>query len=172
MGAPVTWISPPLAAGALMAVLGLSLYLIATVKVRARSATTGHEGHLHAEIGELRKRMDELAARQRVPASEGERESERSACENAPPAVALRSGINLSRRSQALRLYRRGETPEQIASSLMVPTGEVRLLLKVHRLVMERTMAGPPGPGLKSGGESADTFSSAESAPQGSSEPI
>jgi hypothetical protein len=161
----VTWISHPLALGVLMVVLGLSLYLIATVKVRVRSATTGHEGHLHAEIGELRKRMDELAARQRVPASAGERESERSAFESALPAVPLRSGINLSRRSQALRLYRRGETPEQIASSLMVTTGEVRLLLKVHRLVMERTMAGPPGPGLKSGAESADTSSSAEAAP-------
>ena len=164
--------SPPLALGALLVVLGLSLYLIATVKVRPRWATTGQAGHLHAEIGELRNRMDELAARQRVSVSEGERESERSAFENAPPAAPLRSGINLSCRSQALRLYRRGETPEQIASSLMVTTGEVRLLLKVHRLVMERTIAGAPGAGLKSGGKSADTLSSAESAPQGSSEPI
>jgi len=155
-----------------MVMLGLSLYLIATVKVRVRSDTTGQEGHLHAEIGELRKRMDELAGRQRVPASDVEPESERSAFESAPLAVPVRSGINLSRRSQALRLYRRGETPEQIASSLMVPTGEVRLLLKVHRLVMEHTMAGPPRSGLKSGAGSADTWSSAESAPSRSSEPI
>lgn len=151
--------------GVLMVALGLAFYLIATVQVRVRAATTGREGDLHAEIGELRKRMDELAARQYLPASDVEREGERSAFESAPPAVPLCSGINLSRRSQALRLYRRGETPEQIASSLMVPTGEVRLLLKVHRLVMERTMAGAPRPGLKSGAECADTFSSAESAP-------
>jgi len=166
----VTWIFHPLALGVLVVALGLALYLIITVKVRVRSAATGHEDHLHAEIGELRKRMDELAARQGVGVSEGEWEGERSACESA--AAPLRSGINLSRRSQALRLYRRGETPEQIASSLMVPTGEVRLLLKIHRLVMERTLAGPPRPGLKSGAGSADTFSSAESASSRSSEPI
>lgn len=166
----MTWISHPLALVVLVVVLGLALYLIATVKVRVRSATTGREGPLRAEIGELRKRMDELAARQGVPASDVERDGDRSAFESV--AIPLRSGINLSRRSQALRLYRRGETPEQIASSLMVPTGEVRLLLKVHRLVLERTIAGPPGPGLKSGAESADTFSSAESALKRSSEPI
>jgi hypothetical protein len=164
----VTWISHPLALGVLTVALGLALYLLTTVKVRVRSAPMEREGPLHAEIGELRKRMDELAARQHAPDSEGERESERSGFEGA--AIPLRSGINLSRRSQALRLHRRGETPEQIASSLGVPTGEVRLLLKVHRVVMERTMAGQPR--LKSGAASADTFSSAESAPSRSSEPI
>ena len=161
----MTYVSHPLALGALVVVLGLALYLVATVKIRVRAAVPGRAGQLHAEIGELKKRMDELAARQPVPATDGEREGAPAAFASAPPSVPLRSGINLSRRSQALRLHRRGETPEQIASSLMVPTGEVRLLLKVHRLVMEQTMAGPPRPGLKSGPGSADTFSSAESAP-------
>ena len=44
--------------------------------------------------------------------------------------------INLSKRSQALRLRRRGETPEQIAASLGIPLQEVTLLLKVHEIVM------------------------------------
>jgi hypothetical protein len=45
-------------------------------------------------------------------------------------------GLNLSKRSQALRMHRRGDTPEQIASTLGVPLQEVELLLKVHRIVV------------------------------------
>jgi hypothetical protein len=46
------------------------------------------------------------------------------------------SGINLSTRSQALRLHRRGDTPESIAATLRIPRREVDLLLKVHRIVV------------------------------------
>jgi hypothetical protein len=51
-------------------------------------------------------------------------------------AVAERSGINLSRRSQALRLHRRGEQPAEIAVALGIPVQEVQLLIKVHEIVM------------------------------------
>jgi hypothetical protein len=51
------------------------------------------------------------------------------------PAVA-RPGMNLSKRSQALRLHRRGETTDQIASEMQLPRQEVDLLLKVHRIVL------------------------------------
>jgi hypothetical protein len=47
------------------------------------------------------------------------------------------SGMNLSKRSQALRMHRRGETPAQIAAALGVATKEIELLLKVHKLVLE-----------------------------------
>jgi len=47
-----------------------------------------------------------------------------------------RLGINLSRRSQALRLHRRGESAGQIAAELGIPVQEVKLLLKVHEIVM------------------------------------
>ena len=47
-----------------------------------------------------------------------------------------RSGFNLGKRTQALRLNRRGESPEQIAASLELPLQEVELLLKVHRIVL------------------------------------
>mgnify|MGYP005849321781 CR=1 FL=1 len=43
-----------------------------------------------------------------------------------------RPGMNISRRSQIIRLHRRGERPEQIAASLGLPQGEVDLLLKLH----------------------------------------
>jgi type II secretory pathway component PulM len=60
-----------------------------------------------------------------------------------PPAATPdggppRAGLNLSKRSQALRMHRRGEPPEQIAATLAVSRQEVDLLLKVHRIVMTR----------------------------------
>jgi hypothetical protein len=56
-----------------------------------------------------------------------------------PPAVtppAPRSGLNLDKRSQALRLHRRGESPAHIAAMLELPLQEVDLLIKVHRIVL------------------------------------
>lgn len=47
-----------------------------------------------------------------------------------------RPGLNLSKRSQALRLHRRGESAEKIATELQLPRQEVDLLLKVHRIVL------------------------------------
>ncbi|MEO7651491.1 MAG: hypothetical protein ABIZ80_13580 [Bryobacteraceae bacterium] len=53
----------------------------------------------------------------------------------APPAPA-KPGINLNTRAQALQLFRRGESPERIASALSLPTAEVELLIRVHQIVM------------------------------------
>lgn len=53
-----------------------------------------------------------------------------------PLPGAPRSCMNLSRRSQALRLHRRGESPAQIARALDLPRQEVDLLLKVHEIVL------------------------------------
>jgi hypothetical protein len=50
----------------------------------------------------------------------------------APP----RHGLSPPRRTQALRMHRRGESPEQIAAALGIPLAEVDLLLKAHRIVM------------------------------------
>jgi hypothetical protein len=47
-----------------------------------------------------------------------------------------RSGFNLGKRTQALRLHRQGESSQQIAASLELPRQEVELLLKVQRIVM------------------------------------
>jgi hypothetical protein len=44
--------------------------------------------------------------------------------------------MNLTRRSQALRLRRKGDSPEQIAETLNMPRQEVSLLLKVHEIVL------------------------------------
>lgn len=59
--------------------------------------------------------------------------------EQHPPATAapvfFRPGLNLSTRSQALRMFRKGEPPERIAMALEVPLQEVDLLLKVQHIV-------------------------------------
>jgi hypothetical protein len=51
------------------------------------------------------------------------------------PAVP-RAGLNLSKRSQALRMHRKGDPPDQIAAALAVPLQEVDLLIKIHRMIV------------------------------------
>ena len=52
-------------------------------------------------------------------------------------STAPRSGFNLGKRTQALRLHRQGESAEKIATSLELPRQEVELLLKVHRIALK-----------------------------------
>jgi hypothetical protein len=54
---------------------------------------------------------------------------------DAPPPPATVLHLNLSRRGQALRMARRGDSPDRIASALGIPKREVDLLLKVQRSV-------------------------------------
>jgi len=53
-----------------------------------------------------------------------------------PPSP--RAGLNLCKRSQALRMYRQGDPPGRIAAALEVPLQEVDLLIKVHRIVLSQ----------------------------------
>jgi hypothetical protein len=53
------------------------------------------------------------------------------------PPTPPRSGLNLSKRSQALQMFRRGETPQEISATLSIPRNEVELLVKVHELTLE-----------------------------------
>jgi hypothetical protein len=52
-----------------------------------------------------------------------------------PPAPP-RSGLNISKRSQALQMLRRGETPKDISSALSIPRNEIELLVKVQRITL------------------------------------
>jgi hypothetical protein len=51
------------------------------------------------------------------------------------PMLTVRPSINLTKRAQALRMRRRGESLESITAALAVPRNEIELLLKVHELV-------------------------------------
>jgi hypothetical protein len=55
-----------------------------------------------------------------------------SAATSPPP----KSGLNMNKRSQVLRMHRKGDAPEQISAALEVPLQEVDLLLKVQRIVL------------------------------------
>jgi hypothetical protein len=51
---------------------------------------------------------------------------------------AGRAALNLNKRAQVLRMHRRGDPPERIASLLEVPRQEVDLLIKVHRIIISQ----------------------------------
>jgi hypothetical protein len=52
------------------------------------------------------------------------------------PPVPPKSGLNLNKRSQVIRMSRRGEQAEKIAASLNLPQREVELLLKIYSRVV------------------------------------
>lgn len=114
----------------LLALLALILAVTALCHARAiaRKAVLGNESHADnqaAEVQSLRSELETLSARVRdSPVAQG------------PPSAPPRSGLNLAKRSQALRLNRHGNSPAQIATALDVPLQEVELLLKVDRIVL------------------------------------
>jgi hypothetical protein len=55
-----------------------------------------------------------------------------------PGDPTVKSGLNLSKRSQVLRMHRSGDAPAQIASALGVPHQEVELLLKVQSIMLNK----------------------------------
>ena len=76
-----------------------------------------------SEMGQLRLRLEE-AEQRKSPLSDW--------------TAAEPSSLNLNRRGQVLRLYRRGDSVAHIASALGLSTGEVALIVKVQEMV-------PPG---------------------------
>lgn len=108
--------------------MGLSLALFVQVKLEMRrQAKKWSEERTALQVANLALRgaMDELR-REPEPATP------------APAMQPARTSLNLTRRSQVLRLYHRGEMPEQIAAALGVPLNEVDLLLKVNKMVNDR----------------------------------
>lgn len=56
------------------------------------------------------------------------------------PPTPPKSGLNLNKRAQALRMSRHGEQADKIAATLNLPRREVELLLKIHgRIVYNST---------------------------------
>lgn len=92
-----------------------------------------HEGD-SAAMGELKLQLQQL--HERVRDSE-----ERAGIPIAPPAP--KASLNLNKRTQVLRMSRRGERTENIAASLSLPRREVELLLKIHSLVLSSSNEKP-----------------------------
>jgi len=118
-----------LAAAVLCAIaLFVSRRQLQSAQRRAETARERQDETWEAALDALSQRVDSLASQMR---DFGEQ-----AARNSPQAAAVRTGLNLTKRAQALRMHRRGDPPEQIAALLEVPFQEVDLLLKVHRIVL------------------------------------
>jgi hypothetical protein len=119
----------------LAAGLGLCLYLFATLKAEIR--------------GLLRRSLEERKQVQALDTSLGGAHLAVQALETDLRAVELqtgmlvapaaaRSGLNLSKRTQVLRMHRGGQDSAGIAAALALPRAEVELLIKVHRIVVDQ----------------------------------
>jgi hypothetical protein len=117
------WILNPLTiygvvAVALLVCLGLSLGTKLEL-IRVRRAAQESQNAADKKIEEMERSMVKLA--------------EQSA--QSQPGGPIRHSINLTKRAQALRMSRRGESAESITAALAVPRNEVELLLKVQGVV-------------------------------------
>lgn len=63
--------------------------------------------------------------------------------------ASLTGQLNLTRRAQALRMQRRGESPATIAAALRMPRNEIDLLLKVQMLADDHGLL-PANDGVRS----------------------
>lgn len=90
----------------------------------------GRESASQADLGALTERLEALAAELRGL-------KEQTQQNYSGPLASRTTGLDLTRRAQALRMHRRGDPPDQIAAMLKVPFQEVDLLLKVQRIVLD-----------------------------------
>ena len=88
----------------------------------------------HDRIEGLQSAIDEL--RTTVVTQAAHIEDLQRSPSPAPLPALPRAGMNLTKRSQVLRLHRNGDAPDRIAALLEVPQQEVDLLIKVHRIVL------------------------------------
>jgi hypothetical protein len=129
-GLPAQVVSMAVAAGAAFGAAAFSVLtlwraksLLRSAEQNAAAAATRADdaiGILQQKVGDL---CQEIAEVRRNAAT-------------IPVATVRRAGLNLEKRSQALRMHRRGEQPAEIAAALEIPLQEVNLLLKVHRIVL------------------------------------
>jgi len=87
---------------------------------RGQSAQESVTQKLKAQVAELSARMLDTEERSGVLV----------------PPIPPKSGLNLNKRSQVIRMSRRGEQAGKIAASLNLPQREVELLLKVYSRVV------------------------------------
>lgn len=128
----MTAISILILAAAVFSLSGVVLGVFAVWHVRALadSLASGMEAardESETRAESLRERLDALGVQFR--------ELERQPAVTLTPGIP-RPGMNVVKRSQALRMHRQGDRPEQIAAALDLPRQEVELLLKVHRIVI------------------------------------
>ena len=77
------------------------------------------------------------ALRQSVEALAGQAGQCQEQLPSGPLPAPPTAGLNMTKRSQALRMHRKGDTAERIADVLKIPLQEVDLLLKVNRIIVK-----------------------------------
>lgn len=124
LGHPIFLLS--MTAASLLASLALFLSVkreSAALRRRAQAQTDALTRRLEGVRRELARLEVDMAEREPAPVE---------------VQVAIDPGpsMNMNKRAQALKMFRCGEAPERIASSLRMSRNEVELLLKVHQSVV------------------------------------
>lgn len=122
------WILSPITQYALVGtgLIGcLYLWIAAKREIRiVRSALTHTRESADAELQKLSESLEEMRG---VLNAEPE-----------PLASPNALSLNLTKRAQALRMHRRGETLTSISAALQAPLSEIELLLKLTRILESR----------------------------------
>jgi hypothetical protein len=114
-----------------LAAVGMSFFALFYVKALASNVgrrASDLDRRVESSLQAVEAKLAEMAAEAR------DRELQPAV---AAPPPRMRPGLNLTTRSQVLRLHRHGESAENIARVLEVPRQEVDLLLKVHGIVIK-----------------------------------
>lgn len=108
--------------------LGAASYLFLTLKKELRV--------LKLRCSRREQTLEEAlqALVMRLEQTRGELKQAREERDQVPPAGPI-SGMNFTKRGQALRMLRRGEGSEHVAAALHLSQGEVDLLRKVHGIL-------------------------------------
>jgi len=85
-------------------------------------------------ISENRHRKEIEEVSEAIRGLERRWEHDREQAEVAGSRALISNGMNFSKRSQALRMMRKGEDPERVAAALNLPAGEIQLLRKVSEI--------------------------------------
>ncbi len=121
------WILNPLAQYGMLAaglIACLALFLAVKLEISTESQRTQESRDtLAAQVQEMESALGHI--RQSV-----------TDVEERPGAVG--PGLNLTRRAQALRMHRRGESVQTIAAALSAPRNEIELLLKLQTMLQYR----------------------------------
>ena len=111
-------------------VIGLSLALFVLVKADVRRYGSEWERERESLLEHQRELKTQIVALENAMREQEQRAESISAV---TVSSAVRPGMNLQRRAQILRLAKRGDNPQQIATTVGMPQNEVELLLKLHQ---------------------------------------
>ncbi len=117
----------PYALTAVSCVFGLFLLVSFEKEIQKLKSRFAKRQDGDTSTRELKREMEQLNYRLRDA-------EERAGIMAAPPSP--KANLNLNKRTQVLRMSRRGERAENIAASLSLPRREVELLLKIHGLIL------------------------------------